>query len=856
MRGWIFTCSLLISLPVAMPASADCPNTGKTIPVARGSVEVDGKLDDPTWANACFIEDFEQKEPVFGARPSRRVTAAVAIDGDTLYVAARMWSAGPADIADALTQRDDTQQAERFIVSIDPSHTRRLAYSFAVTAAGVRADWIHTDDTERARDTTWNPVWRTSTQIAADGWMAELAMPLSQLRLPATPQTSWGINLNWYIPHRNEDVFWRAVPRDRTAWASWFGELTEMPRIERGLGLELLPYAASQLTIDESPGSALSPRTSIGVDVGVDAKFRPLPGLTVAATINPDFGQVDVDPAFVNLTAFEIQLPEQRPFFVEHAPLFANAGGNYFYSRRIGALPRTLPPADELDLPSQARILGAVAAGGFVADRTQIAVLGALTDSVEADAVVGGASRQLAIAPLTGWAAARVEHQVGASVLGATVTAVERDLAGSPLALLLPRTALVGGGDAKLRTADGTYEAFLAGGVTSVFGTPEAIALLETSAGHYFQRPDATHLQLDPAARRLAGWHARAGGSKRAGAWQGTALAELESPGFELNDIGVLQSADDISVAAEVSRIVTTPSERVASWDISGAASTAWNFGGLRKPIDLQANASITSTAFNSASIAFEIATPGGSDDLTRGGPVMETGWAEAVTVSASTPRGRAQQLSGRLTGLLSSTLEQGIFASASAASRVTPALRLDLTPSLTWIETRRQYVATVSDAGGGDRTFGARYLFGELHRKEAALELRATLSLSPDLVLTLYAQPFVSVGRYDRLGELAAAGSDDVRWYDATLRAGETRAISDGATGFSIGEPDFTVASLRSTAVLRWELMPGSTLFIVWQQDRQGATTRAQPLHAAVPDVTAQPGTHTVAIKLSYWFG
>jgi hypothetical protein len=852
MRGWWIACSLL----AWVPARADCPHTGKAITVARGSVDVDGKLDDPTWASACFIDDFEQKEPAFGAPPSHRVTAAVAIDGDTLYVAARMWSAGTDDIDGALTQRDDTQGAERFIVSVDPARTRRVAYSFAVTAAGVRADWIHTDDTERARDQTWNPVWRATTQIAADGWTAELAMPLSQLRLPATPQPSWGINFNWYIPHRNEDVFWRAVPRDRTAWASWFGELTGLPSLERGLGVELLPYAASRLAIDESPSGALSHRTSIGVDAGLDAKFRPLPGLTVAATINPDFGQVDVDPAFVNLSAFEIRLPEKRPFFVENAPLFANAGGNYFYSRRIGGLPRTLPTADDIDLPTQVRILGAATAGGFVADRTQIAVLGALTDSSSADAIVGGTPQKLAIAPLTGWAAARVDHQEGASVIGVTATAVERDLSGSPLALLLPRTALVGGGDARLRTADGTYEAFLYGGVTSVSGTPDAISLVETGSAHYFQRPDATYLHLDSDARRLIGWHAGANGGKRAGTWQGTASVNFESPGYELNDLGTLQSADDIDVSADLHRLETTPSERVLSWDVGGGASTSWNFGGLRKPIDLRASANLTTTAFNMASIAVEIATPGGSDDLTRGGPVMKTGWSEAVGIAASTPRGRAQQLSGTIAGEVSQTLEQGIFASANATARVTPALRLDLVPSLTWAETQRQYVATVVDAGGGERTFGARYLFGRLHRKEAALEIRATWSLSPDLVLTLYAQPFVSVGRYDRLGELAAAGSGDVRWYDATSHAEATREIVDGSTTFSIDEPDFTVASLRSTAVLRWELTPGSTLFVVWQQLRQGSATRAQPLHAAAPDTVTEPGIHTLAIKLSYWFG
>src|SRR5262249_52223486 len=218
----------------------------------------------------------------------------------------------------------------------------------------------------------------------------------------------WGINFNWYVPHRNEDVFWRAVPPDRTAWASWFGELVGIPPIERSVGLEMLPYAASRLTLDESPSGVLAHRGSMDIAAGLDAKLRPLPGLTVAGTINPDFGQVDVDPAVVNLTAFEVQLPEKRPFFIENAPLFANAGGAYFYSRRIGGLPRTAPSANPIALPTQVRILGAVTAGGFVADRTQIAVLGAVTDSASADTAVAGGVQKVTIAPLTGWAAARI----------------------------------------------------------------------------------------------------------------------------------------------------------------------------------------------------------------------------------------------------------------------------------------------------------------------------------------------------------------------------------------------------------------------------------------------------------------
>jgi hypothetical protein len=830
---------VVVLAALARLAHADCPSGGKRLPVARGAVHVDGVLDDPVWQQACWVDDFAQKQPDFGKPPRHPVRVAVAIAGDTLYVGARMWSAGPDDISDALTQRDDTSQAERFIVSIDPAHTRRLAYSFALTARGIRADWIHTDDAEHARDHSWNPVWVGRTRLWADGWSAELAIPLSQLRLPRTPQASWGINFNWYVPHRQEDVFWRAVPRDRQAWASWFGELTGLPPISPGIGLELLPYVASRVALDERPRGPLAPRWLAGFEAGLDARLQPLPGLSIVASINPDFGQVDADPAFVNLTAYEIRLPERRPFFIENNALFANAGHNYFYSRRIGALPRYLPAADELAMPPQVRILGALAAGGYVAERTQIALIGAVTDATHTDAIVNGSATSLEVAPLSAWAVARAEQQLGPSVIGATATAVGRHLDGGPLAALLPDAALAGGADARLRSCDGEYELGLAAGASVVTGAASAMTLLQQSSAHFFQRPDQGYLRVDPELHRLSGWHAGIGGVKRAGAWQGAANVTAESPGFELNDVGLIASVDDIEAGVDVRHVDVDSTARVFQWSWGAGASTAWNFGGLRKPIQLRTGGDLTLASFRSGSIQARVITPGGSDDLTRGGPSMQTGWAGALSLGVSTARGTARQASAALHLEVSPTLQQGVSASASAIARITPALRIDVTPSVAIVETRRQYVATVRDAGGGQATYGARYLFGHLRRREAVLELRATWSLSPDLVMTLYAQPFISVGTYDAIGELVAAGSADVRWYDQALRDGASRVIDDGADRFAIGEPDFRVTSLRSTAVLRWEPRPSRTLFVVWQQARAGASA-----------------IHTLALKLSYWFG
>src|SRR4051812_20076995 len=242
--------ALVLLLVAARVAAAECPRGAKQLAVARGAPNVDGRLDDDVWSRACFITDFVQKSPHYGVPPSHPIKVAAAIDGETLYIAARMWSAGPTDIEDALTQHDDTDQAERFIVSIDPSHTRRIAFSFAVTAAGVRADWIHTDDSESDRDHSWNPVWVAKTAVLADGWSAELAIPLTQVRLPREPATSWGINFDWFLPRRTEDVFWRAVPKDKTAWASYFGELVELPPVRPHVNIELLPYVSMRASVD------------------------------------------------------------------------------------------------------------------------------------------------------------------------------------------------------------------------------------------------------------------------------------------------------------------------------------------------------------------------------------------------------------------------------------------------------------------------------------------------------------------------------------------------------------------------------------------------------------------------------
>ncbi|HEY3808018.1 MAG TPA: DUF5916 domain-containing protein [Kofleriaceae bacterium] len=853
-------CALCVLLATAS-AHADCP-AGKRLRVARGTpAKIDGVLDDPVWQTACFARDFAEQQPRFGAKPMHPVQVAVAIDDTTLYIGARMWSAGPGDVDAALTQFDDTAGAERFIVSLDPSHTKRIAYSFALTAAGVRADWIHTDDSEGARDYSWNPVWIGKAKILPDGWSIEMAIPLSQLRLPREPAASWGIDFDWYVPRRSEDVFWIPVPLDKTGWASYFGELVDLPPVRPGVHLELLPYVSLRGQASEVPVRYPQTRALFGIEGGIDAKLRPTPSLAINATINPDFAQVDADPSFVNLTAYEVQLPELRPFFVENNSILTDTVAQFFYSRRIGGLPLRLPDYDQIALPEYTRILGAGALGGYLDSDTQIAALAAVSDSASAPAIGGnGQFGPLVVSPLTGWGVARIEHQIGASVIGAIATVVARAEGDTDLEPILPSTAITGGLDAKLRTPDRQWELVPYAGTSALFGSTAAIESTEEDSTHYYQRPDQPHVHLDDDAHHLLGWQGGVIADRRAGEWRPAVQVDAESPGYDLNDMGGLASADNASVQASLTRFVTTPTTHVFQWDAGLGAGQWWNFGGVRRPATLNAFADLTLSSFWHGGVGWTVNPPGTSDTLTRGGPLMTVDWQSNAYAYASTPDGRANQLSAQVNVYNSHDLTNGVVATTWLTWRPKPPLRLDVQPTVTLLTSARQYVDTVTTGdGSGGETYGSRYIFGRLDRREASVVLRATWALTPELVMTLYAQPFLSIGRYDQLGELTAAGSGNVRWYAQTSSdpISALRTIVDGIDSFAIPEPNYTVASLRSTAVLRWELRPGSILYVVWQQQRGGtAAPIAQPFHSATPEVLTEPGIHTIAVKLSYWFG
>ncbi|NOT28423.1 MAG: carbohydrate binding family 9 domain-containing protein, partial [Acidobacteria bacterium] len=282
--------------------------------VSAGAVRIDGRLDEEIWLTAIPATDFTQSEPDEGVAPTDPLEVRFVFDDDALIVGARMSSADPASIQAPMSRRDEgIDQAEHILVSLDTYLDRRTAYTFGVTAAGVRFDHFHASDNRSSRDRSFDPVWEARVATDAGGWTAELRIPFQQLRFNANGEQVFGLNIYRAIPSRNEQVYWSLVRRTDRVWASRFGELRGIGGLTPSRRIELLPYTAGSSRLggevdDDDPFAGSDTQARVGGDVKVGVG----PNLTVEATVNPDFGQVEADPAEVNLSAFETFFSERR----------------------------------------------------------------------------------------------------------------------------------------------------------------------------------------------------------------------------------------------------------------------------------------------------------------------------------------------------------------------------------------------------------------------------------------------------------------------------------------------------------------------------------------------------------------
>ncbi|UCH85602.1 MAG: carbohydrate binding family 9 domain-containing protein, partial [Candidatus Latescibacterota bacterium] len=828
--------------------------------------KIDGRLDDAIWTKAEFFSGFTQKDPKEGEPAANQTEIAVVYDEQAVYIAARMHSTDPDNIRATVSRRDRAGTSERVIVSLDTYHDRRTAYSFAVTAGGVQVDYYHPEDREGNRDYGFDPVWKSDVDRSADGWTAEMRIPFTQLRFANRNDQVWGINVNRFVPTDNEDSYWILVPKDDTGWSSKMGELVGINGIKPSRRIELMPYFASDATVrsEIDADDPFAQQTAYNTRVGGNIKMGVGPNLTLEGTVNPDFGQVEADPAEVNLSAFETYFPERRPFFTEGSQLFSGGGANYFYSRRIGAPPSYYPDSDYVKMPDNTSILGAAKLTGRLNSGLSVGMLGAVTDREKAQTFDGTTDLQSVevVEPRAAYGVARLQQEFGkdASTVGAIVTGVERDLAtGGALGAILPKRAVSGGTDWNLRFSGGKYEFKGSLGASYVEGGPDAIAEIQQSSARNFQRPDAEHVSFDPTRTSLVGYRGHLRFAKRGGKhWLWGGRASAETPGFELNDIGMLQTADDIDTGAWLEYRETEPGRVFQEWWTSASVGSGWNFGRDRQYTFVDLESVWTFKNFIGTFIGYEAFTPAQSDNLTRGGPSMGTGGGWNVWNSWWSG-GQRKTTWNFWGGYWTNELGNDGY---QAGGRVTvrPGDRWEISVSPRWRHSisARQYVDTQD--GGRPETYDQRYIFSFIERSQLVTQLRLNYAFTPKLTLEMYAEPFAASGRYYDFGELEAARSKHLRTYgtDGTTITNNndgTYTVTDGSDTFEIDQPDFNVLSFRSNLVLRWEWSPGSTLYFVWQQNRSDQYDDGMIVGPSnMFDAFNAPGDNFVALKITYW--
>lgn len=865
-------CVLLLGASRGAAQTADSaarsPALVKQIRAVRlqGGITLDGRLDDAAWHGALWISDFTQKMPNEGAPPTDSMRLAIFYDDDALYVGARMYSRDPSKLQAPLSRRDNTAQADHLWVSFDSYHDRRTAYSFGVTASGVRMDWYHPTDNEYQMDMGFDPVWEAKANIDSLGWTAEMRIPFSQLRFTDRPNQVWGFNADHWNPATSEDVFWIPVPSNRTGWSSFMGELVGIEGIKPSRRLEVMPYGAADARFRSGvdPADPFNGGANLEARAGADVKMGLGPNITLDGTVNPDFGQVEADPAVVNLSAFEVFFDEKRPFFTEGAQLLRGNGPSYFYSRRIGARPGCSAGGDFVACPQNASILGAAKVTGRLANGLSLGGLAAVTGREHArtyDTTTSTFGRTL-VAPTAGYGVARLQQEFGASrsVVGVTLTAVQRDLEPS-LAARYNKQAYSGGADWVLRWDRGAY--VLRGwlGFSHIRGDAAAINRVQRSPVHFFQRPDASYLDYDPTRTSLTGSVANAEFQKTNGNFLYSVGYGWESPAYDPNDAGRLGNADGRFGYLTLNYRQTKPRGKLQSWNVGLSNNTEYDFGGDRQYHASELFANFTFRNFWNLNTYFDFFPSSFDHSATRGGPTMRTARSWNGVVQLSNSFGAKTSWNGRIYYGEDELGGETYRLSGGLSIRPSTRFQFSATPNYLRAINPRQYVTT-SDTLGPAATYGSRYVFARIDQSTFSLRLRANYTLGPDLTLELYGEPFAASGKYYGFGELTRARTFDLREYGTggTTIARDTAGnyiVTDngGADTLTIDNPDFNILSFRSNAVLRWEWRPGSTLYVVWAQNRFGFTPAGRLVGLSeLFDSFAAQGDNFLAVKISYW--
>jgi hypothetical protein len=787
-------------------------NTEKNIAAVyiNGSITIDGYLNETEWKRAPSIDDFTQYDPVEGTVPTEKTTVYVLYDKNAIYIGAKLYDSNPKGIVRQLSRRDRQTHADRFEVLIDSNNDRLTAYRFAVNVSNVQEDGIYSQD-GILYNGNWDGVWQSAAVVTDSGWSIEMRIPFSVLRFDRRRgEMRWGINFRRFIARKNEEIHWVVVPRRETGLVSRFGTLRGMRNVNLPLQIEFLPYVVSQRRLRSGKLQPIS-ENEYHINTGVDVKFGLSRNTTLDVTVNPDFGQVEIDETIVNLSAFETFYPEKRPFFLEGADLFRFGSTQdkremyLFYSRRIGrrpAQPHLESGQQFIEVPQATTILGAAKLTSRTAGGLSIGTLSVYTDREDAlIQTTEGERLRIPVVPSSSYNVFRLRQEIlNNSSVGLMATGVLRDE---------ERAKLSGGVDWNLRFLKNNYviDGFIVATSISQNNNP-----MEEWAGRlHIAKPGGKH-------------------------WLASANYEYFSRGFNPNDIGFIRRADYQGVKGSLSYKEDHALFIFRRYSVTLAAESSWNIDG--KLINQNAHFFIFSEYKNfwASTILYQYFFPGYDDFETRGlelykrpGYHMVDGWigSDSRKRVALYPRYNISWADYGMTEIY-----------LSVSLNIRPSTFLDITPSM-GAYFSDNYPAWFSNIFDDD--LGMISLFGDRNLEQFDLTLSGIISPHSRLSFQFFTQVLTYRAWYQNFRYLAAP--DDLRLYNYRDHA-------------QYNNPDFNYQAFNASIILRWEYKRGSTIYAVWTQERAGIHTRIhQPLLDTLLDTFKTPIDNLFLIKVNYWF-
>lgn len=815
--------------------------------------KIDGKLDDECWQQVgTWDAGFIQQQPHQAKSPSQETEIKILYDDDYLYFAILCHDNEPEKMNPILGRRDENN-GDMAGIALDSYNDKQTAFEFNVTAAGQKVDLMHLG--EYGWDFNWDAVWDGKATVGDSAWYAEMRVPFTQLRFANKEEHVWGMHIWRWIHRLSEESQWKLIPVDAPAMVYIFGELRGIKDIPHKRNFEVMPYGKTKYVSDV--------KDKFNYGFGLDGKIGVTSDFTLDYTVNPDFGQVEADPSELNLTSYEVFYDEKRPFFLEGNSILDYGAGSdlLFYSRRIGHAPSYEPNLAEGEIssiPDNTSIINALKLTGKNRAGLSLGIINSMTAREMSKVYSQTQETEEAVEPFTNYFIGRVKQDFnkGNTVLGGMVTSTIRNIKDQQLEFL-PDRSLVGGVDFQHNWLNRKYFVDAKSFFSKVNGDAAAISQLQKNSRHYFQRPDAAHLEYDPEKTSLQGWGGQLNGGKRSGKFRLEGKLDWRSPGIELNDVGYLRQADYIDQEINAIYRVNKPKGILLSYYFELEQAHHWSFGGENLGDELDSHARFQFKNLWKVDLVFDRNFNTIDTRVLRGGPSLRIDNHSQGEIFVQTNNSKnlffgAGYERNRFDEKISKEDEYTFYAYWLINNRLSLSSRTMFTAGID----NSQYI--LQKIINNKR----EYIVGKLDRKTLSSTIRAELFVTPEFSLQYYGNPYASTGKFLDYRKVADSKSKDLnrRYLPLSVAGYDQQYVVDennnSVINLSSANPDFNFQEFRSNFVARWEYKTGSTIYFVWTNNRSRYESIYEPsVINSLKGISKVKAQNAFMIKLSYWF-